>query len=169
MTTIAEDAVTLRPAIPSDANTVARIWYEGWRDGHLGNVPDALVVARTEASFYERAAERVGDTVVAVVEGEVVGFVMVVDDEVEQVYLSNHRRGSGIAGFLLGEAERLVAANGHERAWLAVAPGNGRARKFYERQGWVDDGLFEYMAGGAAEPIPVPCQRYVKRVGGGVR
>ncbi|WP_394831855.1 GNAT family N-acetyltransferase [Pendulispora rubella] len=164
MTKIAESAVTLRPAIPSDSEAVAVIWYQGWRDGHLGNIPDALVAVRTEASFYERAAQRIGDTVVAVVEGEVVGFVMVVDDEVEQVYLAGHRRGSGIAGILLDEAERLVAANGHERAWLAVSPGNGRARAFYERQGWHDEGHFVYMAGGAGEPIPVPCQRYVKRV-----
>jgi len=164
MTTIAESAVTLRPAVDSDAETVAKIWYQGWRDGHLGNIPDALVAVRTEASFYERAADRVSDTVVAVVEGEVVGFVMVVDDEVEQVYLASHRRGSGIAAILLDESERLVAGNGHERAWLAVVAGNARARKFYERRGWHDEGPFQYMASGAAEPIPVPCHRYVKRV-----
>jgi GNAT superfamily N-acetyltransferase len=150
----------LRPARAEDAPTVAEIWYRGWRDGHLGNVPDALTVARTPESFRVRAAERVADTVVAVVDGAVAGFIMVDHDEVEQVYVSAGHRGSGVAGVLLAEAERLVAAAGHERAWLAVVPGNARARRFYERSGWADDGMFDKYAG----TIAVPCHRYVKRV-----
>ncbi|HEV2783830.1 MAG TPA: GNAT family N-acetyltransferase [Actinophytocola sp.] len=127
-------------------------------------MPDELVAVRTRESFDVRAAERVGDTVVAVVDGAVAGFVMVVGDEVEQVYVSQQYRGAGVAGALLAEAERMVGANGYGRAWLAVAPGNGRARRFYERNGWVDEGLFEYSAMSADGPVPVPCHRYVKRV-----
>jgi GNAT superfamily N-acetyltransferase len=151
----------LRPARPEDAPAVAEIWHHGWRDGHLGNVPDALTAVRTPGSFRVRAGERVADTVVAEVDGEVAGFIMVDGDEVEQVYVSAEHRGRGVAGVLLAEAERLVAAAGHERAWLAVVPGNARARRFYERSGWADDGLFDRYVGGT---IPVPCHRYVKRV-----
>ncbi|WP_410661693.1 GNAT family N-acetyltransferase [Amycolatopsis sp. lyj-112] len=154
--------VTLRPAVAEDARAVAEIWYHGWRDGHLGNVPDALLRVRTRESFWERAAARVGDTAVAWVNGEVAGFVMVVGDEVEQVYVSSAHRGSGVAGVLLAEAERLVGAGGHSLAWLAVAPGNARARRFYERSEWVDAGGFEYRASGPDGAISVPCQRYVK-------
>lgn len=157
-------AVALRPARSDDAAEVARIWADGWRDGHLGHVPDELVAIRTWESFDTRAAERVGDTVVATVDGAVAGFVMVVADEVEQVYLSEHHRGTGVATVLLTEAERLVAANGHRRAWLAVVAGNARARRFYERRGWTDEGPFDYPAASAAGPIPVPCHRYVKHV-----
>jgi hypothetical protein len=46
------------------------------------------------------------------------------------------------------------------RAWLAVATGNARARRFYERQGWVDEGRFDYPAQSDAGPIPVDCHRY---------
>jgi ribosomal protein S18 acetylase RimI-like enzyme len=151
----------LRAARADDAQAVAEIWEQGWRDGHLGNVPDELVALRTSESFTTRAADRVADTTVATVAGEVAGFVMVVGAEVEQVYVSARHRGSGIANTLLVEAERQVAAGGHPKAWLAVAPGNARARRFYERQGWADEGRFDYRAAG----MTVPCHRYTKPVG----
>lgn len=155
---------TLRAATAADATAVGEIWYEGWHDGHLGHVPEELVKVRTHESFLTRAAQRVADTTVAESGGEVAGFVMVVGDEVEQVYVSRRHRGGGVANALLAEAERLVAAGGHRRAWLAVVAGNARARRFYERQGWRDEGPFDYPAQGPDGPIPVPSHRYVKDV-----
>jgi GNAT superfamily N-acetyltransferase len=155
----------IRPAEPGDAAAVAEIWRSGWRDGHLGLVPDALVAVRTDESFRARAADRVGDTTVAVVDGEVAGFIMVVGDEAEQVYVSAAHRGRGVADALLAEAERQVRENGHGLVWLAVVEGNGRARAFYERMGWRDEGGFGYEA--AVEDgstVTVPCRRYVKNV-----
>ncbi len=154
---------TLRLATPEDASVLGDIWYHGWRDAHLGNVPDELLAVRTKESFWERAAKRLNDTTVADVDGAVAGFIMVVADEVEQIYVSAAHRGTGIAATLLAEAERLVRANGHEHAWLAVAPGNTRARRFYERNGWLDEGLFNYEAASENGTISVPCHRYVKR------
>ncbi len=156
----------LRPATREDAGTVAAIWHQGWRDGHLGFVPDGLLGLRSAESFAARAPERVADTTVAELDGVVVGFVMVVGDEVEQVYLSADHRGTGIADVLLDEAERQVAVAGHDRAWLAVVAGNTRARSFYERRGWIDDGSLAYRAGTATpgETVEVPSHRYVKQV-----
>ena len=157
-------AYSLRPAVAADAGAVARVWRDGWRDGHLGHVPQSLVNARTPESFEERAARRVADTTVAVAGDEVAGFVMVVGDEVEQVYVAAAHRGSGVAALLLAESERLVAAAGHRLAWLAVASGNARARRFYERCGWSDDGAFDYKASVPGGTVSVPCHRYVKLV-----
>lgn len=153
----------LRPSTVDDGPAVADLWYHGWRDGHLAHVPAELVAIRTAASFRERAADRVaGDsTIVATVDGVVAGFVMVVGDEVEQVYVGAAHRGSGVAAALLAAAEERVAANGHDQAWLAVVAGNARARRFYERQGWTDDGAFDYRAPGG---VVVPSHRYVKRI-----
>jgi GNAT superfamily N-acetyltransferase len=152
--------IDVRPATAEDAARVAEIWYRGWQDGHVGNVPDDLTAARTKESFWERAPQRVEDTTVAIVDGAVAGFVMVVEDEVEQVYVSADHRGSGVAATLIKAAEDHVARNGHERAWLAVVPGNARARRFYERSGWVDEGRFDHRAAG----VSVPAHRYVKLV-----
>jgi ribosomal protein S18 acetylase RimI-like enzyme len=156
--------VTLRPATPDDAPAVAAIWHAGWRDGHLGNVPDELVAARTEASFLPRAMERVPTTTVAEIDGVVAGFVTVIDDEVEQVYVSADHRGRGVADALMESAERHLARSGRPTAWLAVVAGNQRARRFYERRGWVDGGLFDHQAPDGERPLTVPAHRYVKHL-----
>jgi ribosomal protein S18 acetylase RimI-like enzyme len=69
-----------------------------------------------------------------------------------------------VASVLLAEGERIVAADGFEQAWLAVVAGNARARRFYERSGWSDDGLIDYSVASAGEPISIPAHRYAKRV-----
>ena len=154
--------VTLRKAAPEDASDIAEIWHLGWQDGHLGFVPQALVEVRTEDSFRARASERVDETTVATVDGAVAGFVMVVDDEIEQVYVSAVYRGTGVAAVLMREAERQVRANGYSSAWLAVVAGNTRARAFYEKAGWHDEGPFDYAAAAEGGSIAVPSHRYTK-------
>ncbi len=158
------DWVNLRPAFDDDAPSIARIWFEGWCDGHLGHVPDELVPHRSFESFERRAPLRIGDTTVAEVDGEVAGFVMVVHDEVEQVYVDRAFRGRGVAAAVLAEGERQVRAAGHAEPWLAVVPGNARARRFYEREGWVDGGPIDDHAiiGESGESVTVPCRRYIK-------
>jgi GNAT superfamily N-acetyltransferase len=154
----------LRAAEDEDAAAVAEIWHAGWRDGHLGQVPDALLAIRTPESFRERAAARIANTTVAVVDGAVAGFVVVDGDEVEQVYVADAQRGTGVAQRLLAEAERQVAAAGYRTTWLAVVAGNARARRFYERSGWVDGGAFDYAAEAPDGTIAVPARRYLKQL-----
>lgn len=125
---------------------------------------DELVRARTEASFRSRASLRVPDTTIATVDGAVAGFIMVVEDEVEQVYVARPHRGTGVAAALLARAEEIVADNGHESAWLAVVSGNARARRFYERNGWIDAGLIDYPAATDDGSVSIPANRYDKRV-----
>ena len=158
---------SIRPATDADMGPVADLWHEGWHDGHAGHVPDGLTAARTLTAFHERTPSRVGETSVAVDEdGGLLGFVMVVDDEVEQVFVAREARGTGVADVLLAEAERRVSAAGHDEAWLAVVAGNARARRFYEKLGWRDTGdlPYEVVAGGAT--YVSPCRRYVKRAAG---
>ncbi|TNC21999.1 GNAT family N-acetyltransferase [Mumia zhuanghuii] len=151
----------LRPAGPTDVDAVARIWRDGWAHAHLGNVPDALVDARTPESFDQRARERLGNTTVASLGGTVVGFVMLDRDQVDHLYLDLSARGSGVGAALLRRAERLVTAAGHPGPWLAVATGNTGARRFYERQGWVDEGRFDHEAPVPGGSVVVDCHRFV--------
>jgi GNAT superfamily N-acetyltransferase len=156
---------TLRPAAPADMAAVAELWHEGWHDGHAGHVPEGLTAARTLAAFLERTPARVADTVVAVDDdATLLGFAMVVDDEVEQLFVARAARGSGLAATLLDDAERRVAAHGHTVAWLAVVAGNARARRFYERCGWSDEGDLPYEVVAGGETFVSPCRRYVTTV-----
>jgi GNAT superfamily N-acetyltransferase len=116
--------------------------------------------ARTPESFAQRADDRVADTTVAVVDGDIAGFTMVTGDELERIYVSRAHRGSGIAAQLLDDARRTIGDAGHPVAWLAVATGNKRARRFYERCGWTDEGEFDYAAATDTGSTPVPCHRY---------
>lgn len=162
---MAQGDVVVRPATPADAAEVARIWHTGWADGHAGHVPDELARHRTADSYPPRVAERIGSTWLAERDGAVLGFVVVLGDEVEQVYVDRPARGTGVAGALLRHAESLLAAAGFDRAWLAVVAGNARARAFYERSGWSDAGAIEYRAQTAAGFVVVPCRRYERRLG----
>lgn len=155
---------TLRPARPGDMAAVADIWHPAWHLGHAGHVPDGLTAARTLEAFHERTPARVADTTVAEVDGRVAGFIMVVGDEVEQVFVDPALHGAGVAAPLLAEAERQVAEAGYDEAWLAVVTGNARARRFYEKHGWHDGGDLPYEVTAGGERYVSPCRRYVKRV-----
>jgi GNAT superfamily N-acetyltransferase len=153
----------LRPASPGDVEAIAGVWHEAWGDGHLGNVPEALMPFRGLAHFRERVPPRIPGTTVAVSGPRVVGFVTVRGDEVEEIFVARDARGSGVAAALLRHAERAIAAR-HDLAWLAVVDGNARARRFYERNGWRDAGAFDYAAEIPGGTLPVPSRRYEKRL-----
>ena len=159
----APGGLDLRPAAPGDAEAIAAVWHAGWADGHLGHVPAELAAHRTLDDFRRRVPPRLPDTTVAVAGDRVVGFVMLHADEVEQVYVAREARGGGAADALLARAEDAVARRAPV-AWLAVAAGNARARRFYERNGWTDAGPFDYAAEVAGGTMAVPCRRYTKRV-----
>jgi len=89
--------------------------------------------------------------------------VTVKEDEVEQVYVAATARGTGVAGLLMQHAEHEIARR-FDTAWLSVAVGNARARRFYERSGWTDAAAIDYEAEIEGGTIPVPCRRYEKRV-----
>ena len=158
--------MTIRAAALDDVPSIATIWQQGWHDAHDGRVPDALLRHRTPESYPPRARERLAHTAVAEVGGSVVGFVVTVESELEQLYVAVAARGTGVAQSLIAHAEQEIAAAGHDESWLAVVADNDRAIAFYAKSGWVDTGPFDYQAEIAGGTLPVPCRRLVKQLRG---
>lgn len=166
--------LVLRAARLPDAEAIAALWHRGWLDGHAGHVPEALHQHRRFADFRRRVPPRLSATTVATLGEHIVGFVTVREDEVEQLYVAGPARGTGVADALLKAGERVVAER-FDTAWLAVAVGNTRARRFYARCGWHDAAAIDYAAEAGTEDtgrpaahgdavVIVPCRRYQKRV-----
>jgi len=158
--------VELRPAAAADVAAIAAVWHQAWIDGHVGHVPEAIHEHRRPEDFLRRVPGRLPRTTVATVGSRLLGFAMVHDDQVEEVYVAAAARGTGVAAALLHDAESRVGVS-FDEAWLAVAAGNARARRFYERQGWRDAGGFDYDAEIAGGTMSMPCRRYVKALVGG--
>ena len=156
-------SVALRPATPEDVDAIAVLWHAGWRDGHVGHVPDALLPHRGLESFRQRLPARIAESTVATIGGRIVGFVTVREDEINQLYVSADARGTGVAGDLLRHGEHVIAQR-YPLAWLSVALGNARARRFYEKCGWRDAEPMDYRAEIEGGTLPVPCRRYEKQV-----
>ncbi len=119
---------------------ICSIWDSGWHEAHAGIVPPALTKLRTTKSFFDRTREHLGNTRIATAGRKVIGFCMVKDDELYQMYLSRDARGTGVAQALIRDAENRIFTAGHNTAWLACAVGNERASRFYERAGWFNTG-----------------------------
>jgi ribosomal protein S18 acetylase RimI-like enzyme len=126
----------IRAANQAEIDQLAKVWYEGWHDAHALIVPAELTTLRTLESFRERLLEALPDIRVVGPPGAPVGFCIVKEAEVYQLYVSAGSRGSGVASALIDDAEARLAASGIRTAWLACAIGNERAARFYEKRGW---------------------------------
>ena len=154
--------MNIRAARDAVLDRLARIWFDGWRDGHLAIVPAALARLRTLESFRERIAAAMPDTRVAESDGRIVGFVTFKSDEVYQFFVAAEARGTGVAADLLDDAEQYLRSRGVATAWLACAIGNDRAARFYEKRGWRRAATILYQAETSEGPFPIENWRYEK-------
>jgi RimJ/RimL family protein N-acetyltransferase len=72
--------------------------------------------------------------------GLVVGFAASRGDELFHLGVALERWGTGVARTAHDALLDLMRGRGVEVAWLRVFEGNPRARRFYERLGWVATG-----------------------------
>jgi GNAT superfamily N-acetyltransferase len=154
--------VVVRPAGDVDLDELAKVWHDGWHEAHAEIVPSELTRLRTLESFGERL--RAGLATVRVVGpcGAPVGFCIVRDDELYQLFVAAPSRGSGVAAALMEDAEARLRAGGVETAWLACAIGNDRAAAFYEKHGWRRVGTTIHPAETSAGAFPLEVWRYEK-------
>ena len=160
--TLADDATVIRDATRDDVNAITEIWHQGWRDAHLGLVPDDLARLRTRENFHARASALLAQTRVAQ-KDDVIGFCICKADELYQMYVARAGRGFGIAQLLMTDAENRFVGAGVNEAWLACAIGNKRAMRFYENSGWTSTGAQTVELDTSAGSFELEVLKYVKR------
>ena len=92
------------------------------------------------------------------------GFHLLKDDELYQLYVAAEARGTGAAAALMADAEAQLAARGVETAWLACAIGNARAARFYEKAGWTMARVENVPTETSEGLFPLEVWRYEKRL-----
>jgi ribosomal protein S18 acetylase RimI-like enzyme len=147
-------AFSVRFATGADAPAIARVNVRAWRSAYRGHIPDAVLDALSES---ERAArwtswlEPVDHGVqVAVTGGAVIGYVWVMaardtdtlraTGEVSALYVAPEHWRSGAGSALMRAGIELAHNRGCRSLILWVVASNERARRFYERWGFVADG-----------------------------
>jgi ribosomal protein S18 acetylase RimI-like enzyme len=131
----------VRHAEASELEALARIWHEGWHEAHAALVAPELTALRTLDNFHDRLAKDLEDVRVVGPMGAPLGFCMIKQDELYQLYVSARSRQAGVASTLITDGEARLSARGVRIAWLACAIGNDRAAQFYEKRGWHRAGV----------------------------
>jgi ribosomal protein S18 acetylase RimI-like enzyme len=155
--------VNVRPARPEDARRLGEIHVETWRATYPGVMPqellDSLSVDAREQLWKEWIPSPEVTVFVAESDGEVVvGFVSIGPcvtvpeiGELYAIYVVPQAHGAG-AGPALMEAAVASLGERWDEAILWVATENPRARRFYEREGWITDGERVESFAGTAVP-----------------
>jgi ribosomal protein S18 acetylase RimI-like enzyme len=130
-------SVAVRPALESEIDQLGTVWYDAWQDAHAAIVPAELTRLRTLESFRQRIHDALPSVRVVGPPNAPLGFCMIKDDELYQLFVAAGARGTGTATALLADGESRLAASGVSTAFLACAIGNDRAARFYEKHGWT--------------------------------
>lgn len=154
----------MRNATSTEVDALAKLWFDGWQDAHAAILPAALRRLRTLESFKERLLRGLATVRVAGPIDAPLGFCMVKEDELYQLFVSADARGSGVAALLMADGETRLAEKGVDTAWLSCAIGNERAARFYEKSGWRKVGPHIIQLETTAGPFDLEVWRFEKRL-----
>lgn len=171
----------IREATADDAMAVARVHVASWRAAYRGLVSRTLMERITDEEragqwrpvLSGEAAYPRSRNLVALVDGTVCGFVCFgparrdlapppsASGEVYALYSVPGVWGRGVGRAMMDAALDGLREDAHVEALLWVLRGNARARRFYERTGWVTDGGERARE---SERLPVPAVRYRRAI-----
>ena len=137
------------PAGPADAEALARVHVQSWRETYKGLLPDAYLARLSEAAHARRFGHMLVKpgpddvTLAAADRWGLVGYAQggpsrrrVPDEaEVATLYLVRAAQNRGLGGRLLADAARGLAARGARSLVISVLRDNFGARGFYEHLG----------------------------------
>jgi GNAT superfamily N-acetyltransferase len=142
--------VTIRGAVPADADDLTHLHLDCWDDAYQGLVPQEILDARRQNIEQRVETWRTilaqGNTIVAEYDGGLIGFASAgpgrdegldVPLELHAIYVRAAHWGTGVGHALL---DRAI---GDADCYLWVLDGNARSIAFYERHGFARDGATE--------------------------
>lgn len=158
----------LRNARKDDAERIARLHADSWRQSYRGILPDDFLdsdlVANRLRIWSDRLARDRADQLVYLAEDgpELVGFICAFGDEnqrwgsyIDNLHVTSGSRGRGIGALLMGHAaEWLLMRYPQSGVYLWVFEANARARRFYERLGASNAETMADEPDPAAGPVP---------------
>ena len=156
--------MNVRDAVEAELDHLAHVWHQGWHEAHARVVPAALTRLRTLESFRARLQASLPSTRVVGPRGAPVGFYVIKEDELYQLFVAPEARGSGVANALISDAENRLRGDGVRTAWLACAIGNDRAARFYEKCGWRRVGTILNQVETTEGLFPLEVWRYEKNL-----
>jgi len=158
--------VALRPAIKADAATLASLGSRTFTDtfGHLYDPDDLDLFLKSHAEEHWAAELCDPEFAVLLVEAgnEAVGYAKVGPPhlpfeprgtavELRQFYLTKAWQGHGIADEMMAWVIDQAEERKGDDLYLSVFVDNHRARRFYERWGFVAEGSYAFMVGNHAD------------------
>jgi len=141
---------TLRPARPTDARGLARLFDDVRREGRWLVTPPSALSQPSEAFFIgEMLRSGDGLALVAEADGEPVGTVQISLDRnmvsshvgTLSIVVADGWREVGVGSALVRTAQGWAREQGLLKVALAVLPDNARAIAVYEHAGFVREGL----------------------------
>ncbi len=139
--------LVIRRATPADAEAIARVYVDCWREAYAGLLPADYLEKLSYARFAQQWRHTLaagGWAFVAEVEGEAVGIASggrarggrLAEGELYVLYVRSAYQGCGI-GRALFEACHYRLALAGLRGMVAWTLAAGRGRRFYEHMGGI--------------------------------
>ena len=122
----------IRPAEPADAADVAEVYLSAFRATY--DFPLVHTDEQVRAWIRELVIPS-GDAWVAAIDGRIVGMAVIRPGDLDQLYVAPDAQGRGVGRRLVEHAKRLSP----DGLGLYTFQVNERARRFYERNGFVAD------------------------------
>ncbi len=145
--------MNIRKATVDDVKDISRIYALSWKTAYVGMVPQDFLDAIDDHRWVDKFRQDIGDgtlSALMVCDGDItVGCAafgasreekMPGWGEIVSIYLRPDYFGKGYGEALLKETVAALREQGHERIFLWVLRDNSRARRFYEKHGFVCSG-----------------------------
>jgi ribosomal protein S18 acetylase RimI-like enzyme len=144
-------AYVIIPAGPADAEALARVHVQSWRETYRGLLPDAYLARMSEVAHARRwrwSLSYPGEndvTLAAAGPNELVAYASggpsrsgrTPEGEIHTLYVLRAAQGEGVGRALVQGAARALAANGFSALMISVLRDNRPARAFYEQLGGI--------------------------------